>query len=68
MNNNINEKILQEKISDVLKQIPDGVLKIFMKRAIEDVKQVNNNITPEELEKLSYIVFRAYCIGYVVKF
>lgn len=60
----INKETLKEKFNS----IPDEVLKVFMERSIKDASNLNKDLTEEELRKLSYSIFRAYCIGYIVKF
>lgn len=70
MNNNFSEpkkfkSVLSNKvIKEELKNIPDNILMAFTKRSIRDAEKLS---TPEEdFEKISYALYRSYCIGYIM--
>lgn len=62
---NKTSKLINESIKEKLSQIPDKMLESFTKRAIRDAESIMN-ANDENIEELTYTLYRAYCIGFVI--
>ena len=61
--------IIQRDFDKLLTQIPEKVLKSFTKRSIRDAKDLlgkDFEVTDEEIADISYVIYRAYCIGFAL--
>lgn len=56
--NNIFEKKFNE--------LPDELLKSFTKRSIRDTNEIISNKNSKLFHKVAYVIYRAYCIGYIL--
>lgn len=61
--------LIQLDFEKLLTQIPDKILKSFTKRSIRDARDLvgkDFEITDHEISDISYRIYKAYCIGFVL--
>jgi hypothetical protein len=57
-----NEKVAEQLIEKV-EALPDYVKKAFMKRSMDDARELLDSNDPIDLQKTAYAIYRAYTLG-----